>query len=630
MFEKSLAKKALKLPRTIKIILAIFLDGSFCLLSTFMAFILTFNIFVFNLDLFILNLIGAIISISTFYFYGLYKTIFRYSGVYNYEILIKAFLTYFVLYTVTLLAFMPKMNAISMSFSQPMIMLIFVSISRLLINFYFGLYKVNQINKRGVIIYGTGPSARELASNLKFNNRFYLSCFIDENKDFWGGTIDGYQVFPPSEIEKIIYKNNVQKLWLALPNSKNTKRHEIINNLRKLPIHVQTLPRYFDLINNNVFLNDLRELDIDELLGRDAVKPNGILLKKCIKDKCVLITGAGGSIGSELCYQTLQQSPNKIILVDNSEIALYEILNKLELIKSKNIRFDKTLIIPLLDDVVNKNSVEHILKTWKPNTIYHSAAYKQVPLVENNMVVGIRNNIVGTLNCAELAVKYKVKHFVLISSDKAVRPTNIMGASKRLSEIIVQAISNEQLKTNTLFSMVRFGNVIGSSGSVVPLFRKQIESGGPITLTDKNITRYFMSIKEAAQLVIQAGAMSSGGEVFVLDMGKPIRIADLAVNMVNASGLNIKNEKNPLGDIEIKLIGLRPGEKLYEELLIGKNTSPTKNPKILKAYEIFPSKKEFNMLIQKLINAIEKRNKELIVKLLIKYVNGYVPSKRMN
>ena len=301
--------------------------------------------------------------------------------------------------------------------------------------------------------------------------------------------------------------------------------------------------------------------------------------------------------------------PKKIILVDNSEIALYEIVNKLELFKSKNIRFDKTLIIPLLDDIVNKNSINHILKTWKPNTIYHCAAYKQVPLVENNMVAGIKNNVVGTLNCAELAVKYKVKHFVLISSDKAVRPTNVMGASKRLSEIIVQSISNEQLKTKTLFSMVRFGNVIGSSGSVVPLFRKQIESGGPITLTDKNITRYFMSIKEAAQLVIQAGAMSSGGEVFVLDMGKSIRIADLAVNMVNASGLNIKNEKNPLGDIEIKITGLRPGEKLYEELLIGKDTSPTKHSKILKAYETFPSKKEFNMLIQKLINAIEKETK---------------------
>ena len=322
-----------------------------------------------------------------------------------------------------------------------------------------------------------------------------------------------------------------------------TKKNELINDLSRLGLHVRTLPSFSDLTNNRVSLSDVRELNINELVGREPVKPNINLLKKCIFKKTVLITGAGGSIGSEICRQILVHNPQYILLVENSEVALYNIQNELNTIIEEN--SIKTILVPLLINIQDTTNLDFIFKNWKPFTVYHAAVYKHVPMVEHNVVAGVANNVIGTLKCANIAMKHNVKHFVLVSTDKAVRPTNVMGASKRLAEMILQFLNEDPQNNCTYFCIVRFGNVLGSSGSVVPLFRKQIETGGPVTLTDENVTRYFMTITEAAQLVLQAGSMSKGGEVFVLDMGKPVRILDIAKNMIETAGFQIKNEKKP-------------------------------------------------------------------------------------
>jgi len=379
------------------------------------------------------------------------------------------------------------------------------------------------------------------------------------------------------------------------------------------------------LATGRVRLSDVRELDINELLGRDSIKPNFALLQKCIFEKTILVTGAGGSIGSELCRQILVQNPRRIILIENSEVALYNIHAELQS-KIGQQPDDYDVLVPLLCNVQDETKLTHIFETWKPETVYHAAAYKHVPIVEHNVVAGITNNVIGTLTCAKISIKHKVENLVLVSTDKAVRPTNIMGASKRLAEMALQSLCNDKNNESTCLSMVRFGNVLGSSGSVVPLFRKQIEAGEALTLTHKDVTRYFMTAVEAAQLVIQAGAMAKGGEVFVLDMGQPVSILDLARNMIESAGLIVKDAITPWGDVEIQVTGMRPGEKLYEELLIGDNAKPTEHARILQAHETFMERDDFDALIQKLTNAIVQNNIIEIRELLIANVSGYVPS----
>jgi FlaA1/EpsC-like NDP-sugar epimerase len=429
---------------------------------------------------------------------------------------------------------------------------------------------------------------------------------------------------------------------LALPSVSRTRRNEILNALKPHHVAVRTLPGLSDIAIGKISLNDVRELDIDDLLGREPVKPNTLLLNLNTHHKTVLVTGAGGSIGSELCRQILKTQPKQLLLVEMSEFALYQIHQELQNHLTGDLATQefKIEIVPLLASVCDELRMNEIMNTWRPQTVYHAAAYKHVPLVEHNPTEGLRNNVWGTLVCAQAAVRHGVRNFVLISTDKAVRPTNIMGATKRLAEMVLQAMAEEQaltapqeknsinpvLNARTIFSMVRFGNVLGSSGSVVPLFREQIKNGGPITLTHIEITRYFMTIPEAAQLVIQAGAMGQGGDVFVLDMGQPVKIIDLARRMIELSGLTVCDEIYPDGDIELKVTGLRPGEKLYEELLIGDNPKLTQHSCIMMAHENFLSWAQLESKLNALSTAMRSNDVPAIRDLLTQIVSGYQPS----
>ena len=629
-------QKALRLPRIAKRVIAILLDSIICILATWVALSVRFGeLIIFNWQYAIPALVSISIAIPVFFIFGFYKVIYRYITGDIVVVMLKAITIYTLIYSIIFIIVtvpgIPRSNGLT----QPMVMLLLVSASRWLIIIWLK-NKVTEYfpkdKKKGIIIYGVGNAGRQLAVNLTHNYEYKLIFFIDDNKNFWGGTIDGYPVKAPSTIINLTNLNKENELWLAIPSLSGLERKRILKYLKELPLYVRTLPSFSDLTNGKVQVSDVRELNINELLGRDPIKPDRVLFQKCIYDKTILVTGAGGSIGSELCYQILGNKPKYILLLENSELALYNIHSKLNLLiieKHKN-QDDKSLnnpiLISLLVNVQDKNQLESIFKTWKPHTVYHAAAYKHVPMVEHNVVAGIRNNVIGTSNCANLSIKYKVNHFVLISTDKAVRPTNIMGASKRLAEMIIQILSNDKNNNSTLFSIVRFGNVLGSSGSVVPLFRKQIQAGGPITLTHEDVTRYFMTTTEAAQLVIQAGALSQGGEVFLLDMGQPVNIIDLARNMIESSGFRVKDEKTPWGDIEIKVIGLRPGEKLYEELLIGNNPQKTKHERIHQAYEKFIIKQDFDKIMEELNVYLKQNNVTEIRQLLKKNVSGYLPS----
>lgn len=427
-----------------------------------------------------------------------------------------------------------------------------------------------------VIIYGAGNSGMQLATALSSSPEFRPVALVDDNPTLHKATLQSLRVYAPDDLPNLVEALNVKQILLALPSASHARRKEILQILEPLPVQVRTLPSITDLVDGNVTLGDIREISIEDLLGRDPVPPNTQLLQANITDKIVMVTGAGGSIGSELCRQIAKLSPGQLLLFEQSEFALYTIDQELR-------TQTHCPVIPLLGSVTDSGRVQQILRTFGVQTIYHAAAYKHVPMVEHNVLEGIRNNVLGTWRTAQAAQQCGVETFVLISTDKAVRPTNTMGATKRCAELLLQALAEKS--KNTRFTMVRFGNVLGSSGSVVPLFREQIRQGGPITLTHADIIRYFMTIPEAAQLVIQAGAMGEGGDVFVLDMGEPVRIYDLAARMIKLSGLQLRDEQRPDGDIEIRVTGLRPGEKLYEELLIGDNVLPTHHARIMRAQE---------------------------------------------
>jgi FlaA1/EpsC-like NDP-sugar epimerase len=435
--------------------------------------------------------------------------------------------------------------------------------------------------------------------------------------------LNGLSIYSPGDLPSLTASLGVTSILLAIPSAPRKRRNEIIKRMVQARVSVRTLPSVMELAQGKVTTTALQELDIDDLLGREPVMPNHILLAKNVTDKIVLVSGAGGSIGSELCRQIVNNRPKTLLLVEQSEFALYNIHQELAA-KLTNLPDAPPHLVPLLVSVRDEERMRDIMSAWHPDTIYHAAAYKHVPLVEHNPAEGIKNNVFGTLAIAQAAAQHGVSDFVLISTDKAVRPTNIMGASKRMAEMALQALA--ATATQTRFSMVRFGNVLGSSGSVVPLFRQQIRDGGPITLTHEEITRYFMTIPEAAQLVIQAGAMTHGGDVFVLDMGQPVRILDLARRMVELSGLTLKGPDDPDGDIAIEIIGLRPGEKLYEELLIGENPQTTSHPRIMKAHEDFLSWAVLEEKLRALSAALDANDIGIMRDLLRQIVSGYAPS----
>ncbi len=433
-----------------------------------------------------------------------------------------------------------------------------------------------------VVIYGAGRGGNQLVSALQHGEDYLPIAFVDDDKKLHGASIRGLHVLPPEQIQILIKDHEIGKVFLALGNIARSERLRIVRYLERFDIQVQTVPPLADILSGQARIEELRNLRIEDLLGRDSVAPNQELMNCNIENKVVMVTGAGGSIGSELCRQILKRVPTTLILFELNEFNLYKIEAELQAALPQD---NSITLIPLLGSVQKINRLEAVMRSFNVDTVYHAAAYKHVPLVEKNMIEGIRNNVFGTLNCGQAALNSGVDTFVLISTDKAVRPTNIMGASKRLAELVLQSLKQPASHKPTKFCAVRFGNVLGSSGSVVPKFHQQIQTGGPVTVTHPNITRYFMTLPEAAQLVIQAGALTQGQDTFVLDMGEPVKIAKLAEEMIQLSGLSIKNPQNPTGDIEIEFCGLRPGEKLYEELLISDNAVGTKHPRITQALE---------------------------------------------
>lgn len=472
-----------------------------------------------------------------------------------------------------------------------------------------------------IAIYGAGKAGAQLATALRAGGEYVCIAFIDDNKHIQGSTIGGVKVFAPQKLQELAERHDIREILLAMPSISKTRQKQVLDDLEPLKLKIKVTPSIQSLVNGELRVQDIREVEIEDLLGRDPVEPDSRLLSQCITGKRVLVTGAGGSIGSELCRQILRQKPAKLILLEMSEYALYAIEQELSGLRQQ-LKLDVE-ILPFLGSIQDSAKLMRIFTTCEVESLYHAAAYKHVPLVEHNPAEGILNNVFGTLAVAQAAMAAKVKNFVLISTDKAVRPTNVMGATKRLAELILQACARRQ--QHTRFCMVRFGNVLGSSGSVVPLFRKQIMAGGPITLTHPEITRYFMTIPEAAQLVLQAGAMGEGGDVFVLDMGEPVRIIDLARRMVHLSGLEVKCEATPDGTIEIHHVGLRPGEKLYEELLIGDNVEGTSHPLIMRAQESELPWEQLHALLQELQTACTKFDYPQIRALLLQIVAEYEP-----
>ncbi len=599
----------LELPRAHKRLFALTIDCSLCILAVWVAYYLRLGEWVaFNDRRFAMveaTLIAVAISVPLFIRFGLYRAIFRYAGWAAQGAIIRVMcvytLVYAIIFSTNLLPTIgralgfdvdPSLVGIpgvprTIGLMQPLLLFVFVGGSRALArNLLGGRYESMRRDGKmpKVMIYGAGSSGRQLAAALANSHEMKVLGFFDDDTTLHGSTLNGKMIYPSEDLLRVVTRNKVSDILLAIPSATRIRRNEIIDLARNAKVNIRTLPGVMELAQGRVTVSDLRELDIEDLLGRDAVAPHHILMTKNITGKTVLVTGAGGSIGSELCRQILLLNPQLLLLVERSEFGLYTIHQELE--KKLADRPDMTgRVIPLLASVNDEARMRAIMQAWTPHTLYHAAAYKHVPLVEHNPAEGVMNNVFGTLTTAKVAEECGVRDFVLISTDKAVRPTNVMGTTKRVAEMVLQALAANGSETR--FSMVRFGNVLGSSGSVVPLFRKQIREGGPITITHKEITRYFMTIPEAAQLVIQAGAMAAGGEVFVLDMGDPVKIIDLAHKMIELSGLKLRSDSHPDGDIAIDVVGLRPGEKLYEELLIGDNPVATNHPRVMKANETF-------------------------------------------
>tara|TARA_Y100000389_G_scaffold168042_1_gene173526 strand:+ start:28677 stop:30611 length:1935 start_codon:yes stop_codon:yes gene_type:complete len=614
------SKNLIDLPRNTKRILAIILDVGLCSLCTWIAFYLRLEEFVKINDVTIFAVIISIsLAIPIFWLIGLYKTMFRFAGS---SIILTVFiatfiysLLYFGIIGIYGIQGIPR----SIGIIQPILIFLVILSSRVVIKYLF----INNItfkkykNKKNILIYGAGSAGRQLLENLNNNLEMKMVGFLDDNKSFHNQLIQGQNVYDPSEIDKVIKNKNIELILLALPSITRQKRNQIINYLDKYKLIVKTLPSIQDIVDGKISISDIKDLSIEDLLNREQVKPNLELLSKNINYKNILVTGAGGSIGSELCRQIFKLKPNRLILLEFNEFVLYKIYEELNVVK-KNFK-----IIPLLVNVQNQEKLELIFETFKIDTVYHAAAYKHVPLVEENICESVKNNVFSSLSIVKASIKKKVSNLVFVSSDKAVRPTNIMGASKRLSEICMQGFYHHVKPVYTNFSIVRFGNVLESSGSVIPKFKKQIQNGGPVTLTHMDVTRYFMTVTEAAELVIQAGALGKYSEVFVLDMGESVKIQSLVHKMIKLSGFSIKNDKNPDGDIEIKITGLRPGEKLYEELLIGNNPQKTDHPKIQKIEENYIPFNQLEVDLKNLKSLLDENKVDDVKNYLIKIIKLY-------
>ncbi|MCH2256947.1 MAG: polysaccharide biosynthesis protein [Alteromonas sp.] len=618
---KTLVKTLLSLPRAQKRVITVLIDAVFILIAFWSAMFIRLDSVELISSIEHWILIGLVIPISIYIFVklGLYRAVLRYVGINALGAVVGGVvasccaligLAFFLHYPI------PRtVPIIFISFS-----LLLVGGSRITVRALVN--KVSASKRRPVIIYGAGSAGRQLATALRHGPEYRVVAFVDDDRTKQGSQIEGHLVHAVEDLESIIRHENVEKVLLALPSTSRARRKKILQKLEMYAVKVQTIPGMADIVGGAVNVDQVKDVEVEDLLGRDPVSPKKALMHADIKDKVVMVTGAGGSIGSELCRQIVKSEPLKLVLFELSEFALYSIERELsQYVEERSLRVE---IVPIMGSVQKQNRLETVMSSFKVQTVYHAAAYKHVPLVEHNVVEGVRNNIFGTLYTAQAAIKCHVETFVLVSTDKAVRPTNIMGTTKRMSELVLQALADKQ--STTRFCMVRFGNVLGSSGSVVPLFRKQIRQGGPVTLTHPDITRYFMTIPEAAQLVIQAGAMGMGGDVFVLDMGEPVRIKDLATKMIHLSGYSVKDDKFPEGDIEVVCTGLRPGEKLYEELLIGNNVEGTTHERIMTAHENKLTWSELEKILNALDEACHNFEHERIREVLLKAPTGFAPT----
>ena len=613
----------INLSRRNKRTLMVLFDACTVIASIFLAFSLRLGYFYYptgNNHLLLIMIASPILALPIFYAFGFYREVIRYVGFKALWQINQATTLYAVLWA--LISFMAVIDGIprTVILINWSIVLMSVSGSR-----FFARWILSQENitnplsqKRNVLIYGAGSAGRELCTALYQSSEYNPVAFVDNSVELYRQSINGLEVFNEDDIEDLIQKHTIKEVLLAMPSITRIRRSEIISYLEPFSVVVRSLPSLTQIAKGKVSVNDLLEIDLRDLLGREPVKPNTQLLKTNITNKVVLVSGAGGSIGSELCRQIILQKPKQLILYEINEFSLYNVEQEFDKIEMPHVE-----ILPVLGSVRDRKRFQNVVKHFSVQTIYHAAAYKHVPLVEYNNSEGVLNNTFGTLIAAEVALAEKVETFVLISTDKAVRPTNTMGATKRIAELVLQALSKQE--SSTCFTMVRFGNVLDSSGSVIPLFKQQIKNGGPVTVTNVNMVRYFMTIPEAVELVVQAGAMGKGGDVFVLDMGEPVRIYDLATKMIQLSGLQVLDEDNLDGDIEIKCIGLRPGEKLYEELLVGDNISQTDNLLIMRAEESMLDWEDLKPILDQLNEAINNSDQEKVRELLIEAVPEFKP-----
>ena len=632
-------KQLISLPRLGKQSLVLMGDAFSIALAVWLAYSIRLDQLHFPVDKeFLIYGIALVIALPIFVRMGLYRAVFRYAGQHALWSIARAVFFYGLIFfaVIIFLGSLGPSKGIptiprSLGILQPIILLVLIVLSRSLARIWLaGHASISKKTQKRTLIYGAGVSGSQIGRSLQGSGQYYLVGYLDDDLQLRHKTINGLTIYGVDEIDVLVNEYGVTDILLAIPSIQQSRRNEILSELQGYRLHVRSLPSMTDLAEGKVKISDIRELDVADLLGRNPVAPNKDLFEKNIKNKIVMITGAGGSIGSELTRQILFSRPKTLILLEQSEFALYALDAELRVrIKDDNL---DTELISLLGNVRQYDWLKKICTTWHINTIYHAAAYKHVPIVEHNVTEGVLNNVWGTLNVARAAIESGVDQFVLISTDKAVRPTNIMGASKRLAEMVLQALANEA-SVRTHLSIVRFGNVLGSSGSVVPLFRSQIHLGGPVTVTHPEVTRYFMTIPEAAQLVIQAGAMTSisgilgQGTVFVLDMGQPVKIIDLAQRMIELSGFSLQNEHNPDGDIAIKMVGLRSGEKLHEELLIGDNPMPTEHPRIMKAQEAFKAWSELEKELLILQVFLDVGDSPAVYEQLKHLVSGFTPDK---
>lgn len=616
----------LGLPRWAKKAIAITVDAGLCILSVWLAFYLRLGEWIALSDAGWEAALVSLLALPIFATLGLYRTVFRYVSWEAFSGITQASIIYGIVYSAVFTAFGIEGVPRTIGFIQPILLFVAVSSSRAIGRYLLGgryRHWLRQRDRKRVLIYGAGSAGHQLAGALSDSAGLKVVGFVDDNRGLQGSVVGGLKVRSPENLADIVLKLDVAEVLLAIPSASRRRRNEIVKLVGSLGVSVRTLPGLLDIAHGRVTTSDLRPLEIDDILGRDPVVPDLALLERNIRGKSVLVTGAGGSIGSELCRQILVLNPTKLVLVETHEYALYAIHSELSEAIAVSASPDVELV-PILGSACDENRMARIFAASGADTVYHAAAYKHVPLVEQNVCEGLRNNVMSTWVCGRLARDHGVSNFVLVSTDKAVRPTNVMGASKRLAEMVLQAFAAEE--SGTCFSMVRFGNVLGSSGSVVPLFRQQIASGGPVTVTHREVTRYFMTIPEAAQLVLQAGAMAKGGEVFVLDMADPVRILDLACRMIELAGLRVRDERNPDGDIDIVFTGLRPGEKLHEELLIGNEPIATHHPRVMMATETFLPLEVLVPKMVRLWDALDRYELETLLALLADMVPEYQPA----